>query len=63
MITRTLRRRISLHSKDVAVLDALRYLACDPDIEGAPSLASTIRVEPHRHAYRCLLYTSDAADE
>lgn len=57
MITRTLRRRISLQSKDVAVLHALRYLACDPDIEGAPALASTIRVEPHRHA--CRIFDGD----
>lgn len=52
MITRTLRRRISLQSEDAAVLDALRYLGCDPEIEGTQALASTIRVEPHRRVYR-----------
>lgn len=52
MITRTLRRRISLQSADATVLDALRYLSCDPDIEGAPAIDTTIRVDRHGLAYR-----------
>lgn len=51
VITRTLRRRISLQSEDAAVLDALRYLACDPDIEGTPAIETTIRIDCHRRTY------------
>jgi hypothetical protein len=52
VITRTLRRRISLQSEDDAVLDALQFLACDPDIAGASAIDSTIRVDRHGLTYR-----------
>jgi hypothetical protein len=52
VIARTLRRRIALRTTDLAVYEAMQYLACDPEIEGYPARHSVIRIDRDRGVYR-----------
>jgi hypothetical protein len=52
VIARTLRRRIALRTTDLAVYEAMRYLECDPEIQGYPARHLVLRVETDRGVYR-----------
>ncbi len=52
MIARNWGRRATLSTSDPAVYQALRYLECDPEIDGAPSQQLAFSVEPYRSYYR-----------
>ena len=54
MTARTWGRRATLSTRDPAVYQALRYLECDPEIEGEPSQHLAFSVEPYRSYYRIL---------
>ena len=52
MIARSWGRRATLSTSDPAVYQALRYLECDPEIDGEPSRHLAFSVEPYRSYYR-----------
>ena len=52
MIARTWSRRVTLATSDADVFQALRYLECDPEIDGKDPEPLSISVEPHRSYYR-----------
>lgn len=54
MISRTLSRRITLVTADADVLQAIRYLECDPEILQPRPDETTISIERHRAYYRIL---------
>jgi hypothetical protein len=52
VIARTWRRRATLSTRDANIFQALRYLECDPEIDGDPVQHLSISVEPYRSYYR-----------
>jgi hypothetical protein len=52
VIARTWGSRATLSTSDPAVYQALRYLECDPEIDGEPSRHLAFSVEPYRSYYR-----------
>jgi hypothetical protein len=54
VIVRTLLRRIVLRTPDGDVHQALRYLECEPEIEGYSTHDLEIRIEPYAGRYRVI---------
>lgn len=54
MIARTLARRIVIRTTERAAHEALRFVACDPEIDAPPVPDHVITVEPYRGRYRVL---------
>jgi hypothetical protein len=51
VIARTLSRRIVVRTSDRTAFEAIRYLACDPEIVGVRQETSVVTVEPFRGRY------------
>lgn len=52
VIVRTLDRRFRLQTPDIEIFNAIRFLACDPDVVGPPPQDVVVAIESSRNHYR-----------